>query len=173
MSKSERTLRLVSTLVLAALLIVTLGGGLARGSTLPVRQTGNRPVDEVITSQPASPSGRQLAPEAQRAAPYGQYIVTHNNVNITSTAQTGVVARTSGYDYHKAILCDVGATDITGTLYARISSTGNVFTLAQTLVFPANTRTYSEQNYIAPWMTLSLTGSTGSTTTCGIWVQTP
>ena len=118
--------------------------------------------------------GDQDAPLAGRPAPYGQLIVTHNALSITTTQQLGTVARTNGYDPLKAIMCDAGAYAVTGTLYARTTSTGEVYTIATGISFPANTNTIITRTEIAPWMSLGLTSEvTGSTTTCGIYVQTP
>jgi len=115
------------------------------------------------------------APMAGRPAPYGQYIVTHNNLGITTTAQLGTVARTNGYAAHKVIMCDVGDYSLTANLYARLTSTGNIFTVSTGTVFPTSTRTISPFTEIAPWMSLQLTNwsTSASTSTCGIYVQTP
>lgn len=116
----------------------------------------------------------QDAPLAGRPAPYGQFIVTHNGVSITTTEKLGTVARTNGYGDLKAIMCDAGAYNVTGNLYGRTTSTGEVYTLTTGLSFPANTNTAITLTQIAPWMSLGLTSEvTGSTTTCGIYVQTP
>lgn len=114
------------------------------------------------------------APLGGRPAPYGQYIVTHSGVTITTTELLGMVARTAGYDGFKAIICDVGAYDVTVNVYGRVTSTGELYTITTGTVLPANTNTISNLTQIAPWMSLGLTSDvTGSTTTCGIFVQTP
>ena len=127
---------------------------------------------------PAAPEygvvGLEDVPAYGRSAPYGQWLVTHNGVSITTTENLGTVARTNGYDKLKAIMCNVGAYDVTANLYARTSSTGDVYAITTGLSFPANTNTIITVTEIAPWMSLGLTSEvTGSTTTCGIYVQTP
>ena len=157
MKQKTRPIILITCLLLAGLALL---GTLAQAST-------SEPDYGIVFSSDA--------PAAGRAAPYGQYIITHNGVSITSTEQLGTVARTNGYDPLKAIMCDTGAYPITVTLYARISSTGDLYTITEDLVaIPANTPYITTINEIAPWMSLGLTSEvTGSTTTCGVYVQTP
>lgn len=158
--KNYRTI----TLILCILL------GLLLGSILQVAlASSGKPLDH---------SEEALAvPEYSRPAPYGQFIVTHNSATITTTESLGTVARTNGYDDFKVVMCDnSGARIITATLYARITSTGNVYTLTNPLTtVAAGTRKAISITQNAPWMSLGLVSSeiTGTTATCGIYVQTP
>lgn len=114
------------------------------------------------------------APVAGRAAPYGQFIVTHNSQSITETQRLGTVARTNGYDPLKALMCDTGTYHLTATLYARTTSTGSIYTLTEQIIFPAGRPSVFTVTQIAPWMSLGLQSvPAGSTSTCGIYVQTP
>lgn len=118
----------------------------------------------------------QDAPSPGRPAPYGQWVVTHNNKAISETLDYGTVARTAGYDIDKVIFCDLtGSYALTGTLFARTLSTGETYTITAEIIFPGDTRTYTTCTYVAPWMSLALkTGVvTATTATCGIYVQTP
>lgn len=160
--KHEKVRKLALSLVIAALAIAGLGYSLGHATT----------ADQDYSIVLEGPN----APAAQRAAPYGQWIITHNGVSITSTQNLGTVARTNGYDPFKAIICETGTYVVTGTLYARTTSTGNLYTITTNIVFPANTRTITttQGQQISPWMSLGLTSMvTGSSTTCGIYVQTP
>lgn len=119
------------------------------------------------------------APLAGRAAPYGQWIITHNSVaNITTTIHYGTVARTNGYDPTKRIICyNSGAYTATLILYLRTTSTGSVYELDNplTTVNPA-ARKVIDITDPAPWMTIGITSTndvTGTTMLCGIYVQTP
>lgn len=119
------------------------------------------------------------APAAGRAAPYGQWIITHNSVaGITTTLNYGTVARTNGYDPVKRLICyNSGAYTATVNLYLRTTSTGDLYDLdvPLTTVNPA-TRIVSDITGIAPWMTIGITSTnavTGTTMLCGIYVQTP
>lgn len=113
-------------------------------------------------------------PPMQRAAPYGQYIVSHNAVAITLTANSGTVMRTNGYGDLKAVICDVGANPITATLQGRVTSTGSVYTMTSNMVFLADHQMIYTTTQIAPWMTLKVySNDAGGTNTCGLYVQTP
>lgn len=157
--KSNRTI----TLVLCILV------GLFLGSMLSIALASS--------GKPLDYSAEELAaPNYGRPAPYGQYAITHLSQNISTTANLGIVARTNGYDPLKAIMCDVGAYPVTVTLYARVTSTGDVYTLTENLAaMPANETFVITVTEIAPWMSLSLVGGvvTPSQTTCGIYMQTP
>ena len=162
MKFSFRTIALLTCLLLAGLALGALYG------LQQVQATTSAPDYAIVLP------GDQDAPLAGRPAPYGQYIVTHNALSITTTQQFGTVARTNGYASLKAIMCDVGAYDVTADVYGRVTSTGEVYTMSTGTVLPANTNTISNFTQIAPWMSLRLTSEvTGSTTTCGIYVQTP
>jgi len=123
-------------------------------------------------------SGQALAaPEMDRPAPYGRLLYTHTSANITTTMNLGDPAKTAGYDPLKAIFCDVGAYPVTMTLYARLSSAGDVYTITEDLaIMPASTHFMTTVTAIAPWMSLGLASTqpiTGSQTTCAIYQQTP
>jgi hypothetical protein len=159
----------IRTIALALCLLLT---GVILGSLLQRVQAS---IDDASDYAIVFPGDQQDAPMAGRPAPYGQYIVTHNNLGITTTAQLGTVARTNGYAARKVIMCDVGDYSLTANLYARLTSTGNIFTVSTGTVFPTSTRTISPFTEIAPWMSLQLTNwsTSASTSTCGIYVQTP
>lgn len=123
-------------------------------------------------------SGQALAaPEMDRPAPYGRVLYTHSSANITTTMNLGDPAKTAGYDPLKAIFCDVGTYPVTMTLYARLSSAGDIYTITEDLaVMPANTQFVITVTAIAPWMSLGLASTdavSGSQTTCAIYQQTP
>lgn len=163
MLRNKLTIVIVTVLVAMSFLLGTLVT-----ISQPARATTGMPGYDIVLSE-------QNAPNPGRPAPYGQWIVTHNNTTISQTQDLGTVARTNGYDINKVIFCDNGAYQLTGNLYARTTSTGSVYTITTGLVFPANTRTYSTVTYIAPWMSLGLTTGavTETTVTCGIFAQTP
>ena len=152
-------------LVCLVLSLALLAGGY--GLLQEVQATISAPDYEIILDSAD-------APLSGRPAPYGQLIVTHNGLSITTTEQLGTVARTNGYAPLKAIMCDAGAYAVTANLYARTTNDGGVYTITTGLSFPANTNTMITMTEISPWMSLGLTSEvTGSTTTCGIYVQTP
>jgi hypothetical protein len=118
------------------------------------------------------------APAAGGAAPYGQYLVTHNSVGITTTELFGTVARTAGYDINKVLICiDDGATDAQVNLYGRITSSGDLYEITPNLAtITAGTGTWTAFTNTAPWMSLGITSTealTETDVTCGIYVQTP
>ena len=159
--------RIAKVMIMITIAVIALGGlAYALLEDTAVATTSFPGYDIVLEGEDAPLGGRP--------APYGQYIVTHNSVNITTTEQFGTVARTAGYDGFKAIMCDVGAYDVTVDVLGRVTSTGDTYTITTGTVLPANTNTISNLTQIAPWMSLRLTSDvTGSTTTCGIFVQTP
>lgn len=150
-------------LCIGLLALVGLFGGLLD----PLEATTGIPGYDIVL-------GSHDAPLAGRPAPYGQLIITHNGLSITTTEQLGTVAKTAGYGEFKAIMCDVGDYAVTANLYGRTTSTGALYTITTGLVFVTDTKTITTITQIAPWMSLGLTSEvTGSTTTCGIFVQTP
>ena len=166
MKPTSKRLNLVLTFVLAAFALAGLGL-LLEGSNV-LATTSFPGYDMVLPGQDA--------PALGRPAPYGQFIVTHNGATITSTESLGTVARTNGYDFNKVVFCNnSGSYDITAKLYARLSSTGNVYTITSSLAtFAAGTRKAISITQNAPWMSLGLTSEvTGTTATCGIYVSTP
>lgn len=149
-------------------LILCILAGIFLGSILHIAlASSDKPLDY---------SAEELAaPDYGRPAPYAQLLTTHSAQTITTTENLGTVAKTAGYDPLKAIMCDVGAATVTATLYARPSSTGDLYTLQDPLaVMPASQTYIITVTQIAPWMSLGLVSTAGgSVTTCGIYIQTP
>jgi len=162
MSKYSKFANLVLSLLLSVVLIVALSFVLSHVEATTTDENYSIVLDSLD------------APTYGRAAPYGQWLVTHNGVVISGTQDLGTVARTNGYDERKAIFCSAGTYDVTGYVYGRLTSAGDVYTLTGLITLPANNRTVITMTQVAPWMSLGLTSEmTGSTTTCGIYVQTP
>lgn len=160
--KTNRTI----TLVLCILV------GIFLGSILQVAlASSDKPLD--YTTEELA------APAYGRPAPYGQWIVTHNAVSsITTTLNYGTVARTNGYDQLKTLICDnSGSYTMTVNLYGRTTSTGSLYDLRVpfTTINPGASAWISFTE-TGPWMSVGITstdGTTGTTATCGIYVQTP
>lgn len=166
MKSTSKRVHLILTLLVAALALSGLTLLLEGPDVLAT--TSSPGYDIVLPGQDAPAPGRP--------APYGQFIVTHNSVSITSTEKMGTVARTNGYDDFKVVFCDnSGSYDLTVHLYARVDSTGNVYTLTHPLfTVAAGARDAISVTQNAPWMSLGLTSTvTGTTATCGIYVSTP
>lgn len=165
--KAEKFMKLILIVTMTVLALGGVGYGLL---TNEAAATTSAPDYDIVFSP-------QDAPLAGRAAPYGQFIVTHNGVSITSTQALGTVARTNGYDKFKTIFCDVGVYTVTAQLFGRTTSTGGVYTITNAAwTFIPNTRSITTTNmeHTSPWMSLGLTSEvTGSTTTCGLYVFTP
>lgn len=118
------------------------------------------------------------APAAGNAAPYGQYLVTHSSVGITTTELYGTVARTAGYDANKVLICiNDGATNAQVNLYGRITSAGDLYEITPNLAtITAGEGAWTAFTNTAPWMTLGITSTealTETDVTCGIYIQTP
>lgn len=167
MKDHTRFVKLVASIILGLLLILVMS--LAFSSVMATTTDGDY---AIILGSPN-------APAAARAAPYGQWIITHNSVaGITTTANYGTVARTNGYDQFKNVICyNSGAYTATVNLYLRTTSTGDLYSLAVplTTVNPASRKVIS-LTQTAPWMSLGITSTdatTGTTMLCGIYVQTP
>jgi hypothetical protein len=164
----HRTLKLAVCLVIAVVLLTA-----AYNLRHHVQATTNAPDYRILL--PGDPS----APMAARAAPYGQWIVTHNSVSgITTTENYGTVARTNGYDATKRLICyNSGDYTATVNLYLRTTSTGNRYNLDVPLdTVNPSTRKVIDISDVAPWMTVGITSTdatTGTTMLCGIYVQTP
>lgn len=154
----------IATISLLALILVI--GGALYGQQMALATTDAPDYAIVLPGQDAPLYGR--------AAPYGQYIVTHNSASITTTENLGTVARTNGYGDLKAIFCDTGTYEVSGNVHGRVTSSGGVYTISTGLTFAADTNTYITLTWLSPWTSLALTSEvTGSTTSCGIYVQTP
>lgn len=142
-----------------------------------VQATTNTPDYAIVL--PGDDDLQVAAPLAGRAAPYGQWIITHNSVaDITTTMKYGTVARTNGYDVTKRIICyNSGAYSATLSVYLRTTSTGDLYPLDLSLdtILPG-VRQVTNVTDTAPWMTIGITSTnatTGTTMLCGIYVQTP
>ena len=169
--KTEKFAKLLMFLAIAALALGGLGYGLFT-NTKPAEATTAVPGYDIVLPQDAPVYGR--------AAPYGQWIVTHNSVSgITTTENYGTVARTNGYDDFKSLICyNSGAYSATINLYLRTTSTGSMYTLVPTMTtIAAATRQVITFTDIAPWMSVGVHMNsymvTGTTMLCGIYVQTP
>lgn len=166
MLKFPRFVNLILTILLAAVLVVGLSFFLSAAAT-----TADENYSIILDGLDA--------PAAGRAAPYGQWIVTHNTVaDITSTLNYGTVARTNGYDSLKTVYCyNSGAYTATLSLFTRTTSSGTVYEqqLYWATVNPSARKVISYTD-IAPWTSIGITSTnavTGTTMLCGIYVQTP
>lgn len=171
----QRMTKLTKLFMCVAFALALLAG--AYGLLQEVQATTAMPDYAIVL--PGDDDLQVAAPLAGRAAPYGQWIITHNSVaDITTTMNYGTVARTNGYDAVKRVICyNSGSYSATLSIYLRTTSTGSLYPLdlSHDTILPG-VRQVTDITDIAPWMTIGITSTnatTGTTMLCGIYVQTP